>query len=93
MHELIGLDELLLGRVTRRALSEPFQTGSEALVGRSGTARESFGKALSSEAGQVMVDGVRWQAETLEPEIHEGDAIEVVRVSHRPMRLLVRRTV
>ena len=88
-----GLLMVLLGRVTRRALSEPFQTGSEALVGRSGTARESFGKALSSEAGQVMVDGVRWQAETLEPEIHAGDAIEVVRVSQRPMRLLVRRRV
>ncbi len=88
-----GVAMLLLGRVTRRALSEPFQTGSEALVGRLGTARESFGKALSSELGQVMVDGARWQAETLEPEIQAGDAIEVVRVSTRPMRLLVRRAV
>ncbi|MDQ2643341.1 MAG: ATP-dependent Clp protease proteolytic subunit [Myxococcota bacterium] len=88
-----GVAMLLLGRVTSRALSEPFQTGREALVGRSGTARESFGKALSSELGQVMVDGARWQAETLEPEIHAGDAIEVVSVSTRPMRLLVRRAV
>lgn len=88
-----GLSMLLLGRVTRRALSEPFQTGDEALVGRSGTARESFGKGQPSELGQVMVDGARWQAETLDPEIHAGDAIEVVRVSHRPMRLLVRRRV
>jgi membrane-bound serine protease (ClpP class) len=88
-----GLSMLWLGRVTRRALAEPFQTGSEALVGRSGTARESFGTALPSELGQVMVDGARWQAETLEPEIHAGDAIQVVRVSSRPMRLLVRRAV
>jgi membrane protein implicated in regulation of membrane protease activity len=84
---------LLLGRITRRALAEPFQTGDEALVGRSGTARDSFGTSRPSALGQVMVDGARWQAETLDPEIHAGDAIEVVRVEHRPMRLLVRRRV
>jgi len=86
-----GLAMFFLGRVSRRALSQPFQTGSEALVGRLGVAREDFGESLPSKLGQVMVDGARWQADTPEPEIHAGDAIEVIGVSNRPTRLSVRR--
>jgi membrane-bound serine protease (ClpP class) len=88
---VVGACLLLLGRITRRALSAPFQTGSEALVGSKGTARASFGTNRPGSSGQVMVDGARWQAETDEPEIDDGDAIEVIRALHRPMRLVVRR--
>ena len=82
---------LLLGRATRRALDTPFKTGLDALVGLKGSARSSFGQTLAETGGQVMVDGARWQAETDEPEIQSGDAIEVVRVLERPMRVVVRR--
>jgi membrane-bound serine protease (ClpP class) len=88
---LVGAGLLLLGRITRRALSAPFQTGSEALVGTKGIARARFGTNRPESSGQVMVDGARWQAETEEPEIDDGDAIEVIRVLQRPMRLVVRR--
>jgi membrane-bound serine protease (ClpP class) len=87
----IGGVLILLARVARRALSAPVLTGSEALVGQVGNARASFGQDLSVKTGQVMVDGARWQAETADAEIREGDAIEVIRVQERPMRLLVRR--
>jgi membrane-bound serine protease (ClpP class) len=88
---VVGGCLLLLGRITRRALAAPFETGFEKLVGTQGTARASFGANRAERAGQVMVDGARWQAETDEPEIDDGDAIEVIRVLHRPMRLVVRR--
>ena len=88
---VVGAGLMLLGRITRRALAAPFQTGSEALVGSKGTARASFGTNHPESSGQVMVDGARWQAETDEPEIDDGDAIEVIRALHRPMRLVVRR--
>jgi membrane-bound serine protease (ClpP class) len=88
---VVGVGLMLLGRITRRALAAPFQTGSEALIGTKGTARASFGTTRPESGGQVMVDGARWQAETEEPEIDDGDAIEVIRVLQRPMRLVVRR--
>ena len=87
---LVGL-LIALGRVTRKALASPFQTGTEALVGTRGTARERFGRAEPRASGQVMVEGARWQAETDEAVIDTGEAIEVVRVLHQPMRLVVRR--
>jgi membrane-bound serine protease (ClpP class) len=88
---VVGVGLMLLGRITRRALAAPFQTGSEALIGTKGTARARFGTNRPESSGQVMVDGARWQAETEEPEIDDGDAIEVIRVLQRPMRLVVRR--
>jgi membrane-bound serine protease (ClpP class) len=88
---VVGGCLILFARATRKALGTAFLTGIETLVGRSGTARGTFGQALPLHTGQVMVDGTRWQAETEEPELHEGDAIEVVRVLQRPMRLVVRR--
>jgi membrane-bound serine protease (ClpP class) len=88
---VVGGFLLLLARTTRKALATPFLTGVETLVGRPGTARASFGRALPDHTGQVMVDGTRWQAETDDPELHDGDAIEVVRVLERPLRLVVRR--
>lgn len=82
---------LLLARVTRKALSAPPETGSEALVGKRGTARSTFGSAAAEPTGQVFVDGARWQAFTEEAEIHLGDAVVVVAVSEKPTRLGVRR--
>jgi membrane-bound serine protease (ClpP class) len=79
---------LLLARVTRRALAAPPATGSEALVGKQGTARSNF---TSSSSGLVFVDGARWQAQADGAEINEGDRIEVVAVTGKPTRLLVRR--
>src|SRR5687767_15753030 len=62
-----------LFRSTRRALSAPFQTGTEALVGSKGTARASFGTNRPESRGQVMVDGARWQAETERSEEHTSE--------------------
>jgi membrane-bound serine protease (ClpP class) len=81
----------LLARVARRSLAAPVQTGTEALVGKQGDARSTFGVRAPDARGQVFVDGARWQAETLEDLIQTGEAVEVVGVSTNPMRLSVRR--
>lgn len=81
----------LVGRVVRRTLREPPATGSEALVGKLGSARTEFGSQTSEPSGQVFVDGARWTAQTSEPRISPGDPIEVVAVETQPTRLVVRR--
>ena len=80
---------LLLG-ATRKALRAPNVIGLEALVGKTGEARSSFGQRTAERRGTVFVDGARWQAETEEPEIASGAPIEVTAVLVRPTRLLVR---
>jgi membrane-bound serine protease (ClpP class) len=86
----IGL--LVIARATRVAMREPPATGAEALVGKRGSARTSFGAAENEHTGQVFVDGARWQAITDEARIQAGDGVEVVRVTDKPTRLVVRRS-
>ncbi|HKO90839.1 MAG TPA: NfeD family protein [Polyangiaceae bacterium] len=88
---VVALAFFLLGRVARRALAAPPQTGAETLLGKLGQARTSFGQLAAEPSGQVLVDGVRWQAETRDELIHAGETIEVLGVSRGPLRLLVRR--
>lgn len=83
---------LFVGRATRRALGAPPQTGAEALIGKRGSARSTFGTEGPEPSGQVFVDGARWQAITEDTEIHPGDAIEVMRVTEKPTRLVVKKT-
>jgi membrane-bound serine protease (ClpP class) len=86
----VGL--LVIARATRVAMREPPATGAEALVGKRGSARTSFGAAENEQIGQVFVDGARWQAITDESRIQAGDGVEVVRVTDKPTRLVVRRS-
>jgi len=81
----------LLARVARRSLGAPAQTGIEALIGKGGRARSTFGVQAPEAEGQVFVDGARWQAQTADELIQAGEAVEVVAVSTGPMRLSVRR--
>lgn len=81
----------LLARVARRSLGAPVQTGTEALIGKHGEARSTFGAKAPELRGQVFVDGARWQAETDSDLIRTGEAVEVVGISTSPMRLTVRR--
>lgn len=69
-----------------RALKFAIQTGSESLVGKTGTARTSL-----KEAGQVQVESELWSAEksTDSESISKGDLIEVVEV--RGLRLIVKK--
>ena len=69
-----------------RAQHRPIQTGSESLLGKTGTA-----KSFSEEAGQVQVGSELWSAEkSAESEsIGKGDKIEVVEV--RGLRLVVKK--
>lgn len=81
---------VLIGRATRKALRAPPATGIESMVGMQGSARSSFGVAFGEDSGQVFVDGARWQAITEENQIRSGDRVEVVRVTDKPTRLVVR---
>jgi membrane-bound serine protease (ClpP class) len=81
----------LLARVARRSLAAPAQTGAEALIGKWGEARSTFGAQAPDARGLVFVDGARWQAETRDELIRTGEAVEVVSVSTSPMLLSVRR--
>jgi membrane-bound serine protease (ClpP class) len=69
-----------------RALKFAIQTGSESLVGKTGTARTSL-----KEAGQVQVESELWSAEKSKDSdsISKGDLIEVVEV--RGLRLIVKK--
>lgn len=69
-----------------RALKFAIQTGSESLVGKTGTARTSL-----KEAGQVQVESELWSAEKSKDSesISKGDFIEVVEV--RGLRLIVKK--
>jgi membrane-bound serine protease (ClpP class) len=82
---------LMIGRVTRKALVAPPATGVESFVGKQGSARSTFGRAATEPEGQVFVDGARWQAVTEEAEIKNGERVEVVSVTDKPTRLVVRR--
>lgn len=69
-----------------RALKNAIQTGSESLIGKTGTAKTSI-----KEAGQVQVESELWSAEKSKDSdsISKGDFIEVVEV--RGLRLIVRK--
>ncbi len=69
-----------------RALKGAIQTGSESLVGKTGTALMSI-----KEAGQVQVESELWSAEKSKDSesISKGDLIEVVEV--RGLRLIVKK--
>lgn len=69
-----------------RALKFAIQTGSESLVGKTGTAKTSL-----KEAGQVQVESELWSAEKSKDSesISKGDFIEVVEV--RGLRLIVKK--
>ena len=72
--------------IALRAQHRPIQTGSESLIGKTGTA-----KSFSAEAGQVQVDSELWSAEKADgtESIGKGDKIEVVEV--RGLRLVVKK--
>jgi len=53
-------------------------------------AKATFAGEGSGFSGGVFVDGARWQGLSDEA-LAEGDAVEVVEVLRRPMRLRVRR--
>lgn len=86
-----ALTLVIIGRATRRALAAPPAVGSEALIGKRGDARSTFGPDEPETQGQVFVDGARWQALSAEGRIQRGDTVEVVRVTEKPTRLVVRR--
>lgn len=69
-----------------RAQHRPVQTGTESLVGKTGTVR-----SFSDEAGQVQVDSELWSAEISagSESIRKGDKIEVVEV--RGLKLIVKK--
>jgi membrane-bound serine protease (ClpP class) len=72
--------------VALRAQHRPIQTGSEALIGKTGSAKTSVGGE-----GQVQVGSELWSAEkAAESEaIRKGDRIEVVEI--RGLRLIVKK--
>jgi membrane-bound serine protease (ClpP class) len=72
--------------VALRAQRNPIQTGSESMVGKTGTA-----KTFEGDAGQVQLGSELWSAEkSAESEsISKGDRIEVVEV--RGLRLIVKK--
>jgi membrane-bound serine protease (ClpP class) len=81
---------LLLGRLTRRALSAPFVSGESALAGKTGIAKSAFVPDGTAFSGSVFADGARWQG-TADVAIAEGEPIEVVEVLRSPLRLRVKR--
>jgi len=72
--------------IALRAQHRPIQTGSESLLGKTGSARTAV-----DAAGQVQVESELWSAEkSAESEsIRKGDLIEVVEV--RGLRLIVKK--
>lgn len=72
--------------IALRAQHSPIQTGSESLLGKTGTAKTSVG-----DAGQVQLGSELWSAEkSAESEsISKGDRVEVVEV--RGLRLIVKK--
>lgn len=69
-----------------RAQNNPIQTGSERLLGKTGTA-----KTFTGDAGQVQVESELWSAEKSADsnKISKGDSVEVVEV--RGLRLIVKK--
>jgi len=72
--------------IALRAQRRPIQTGSESMVGKTGSARTAVGSE-----GQVQVGSELWSAEkSAESEpIRKGDTVEVVEI--RGLRLIVRK--
>jgi membrane-bound serine protease (ClpP class) len=72
--------------IALRAQHRPVQTGSESLLGKTGSAKTAVG-----HEGQVQVGSELWSAEkSAESEsIHKGDQVEVVEV--RGLRLIVKK--
>ncbi|MBI5943894.1 MAG: nodulation protein NfeD [Chloroflexi bacterium] len=72
--------------IALRAQHSPVQTGSEALLGKTGTAKTSVG-----DAGQVQLGSELWSAEKSDgsESIRKGDLVEVVEV--RGLRLIVKK--
>jgi membrane-bound serine protease (ClpP class) len=72
--------------IALRAQRRPVQTGSESLLGKTGSAR-----SFSGDAGQVQLGSELWSAEkSAESEsIRKGDSVEVVEV--RGLRLIVKK--
>ena len=72
--------------IALRAQHGPIQTGSESLLGKTGTA-----KTFAGDAGQVQLESELWSAEKTpgSESISMGDSIEVVEV--RGLRLIVKK--
>ncbi|MBI5953433.1 MAG: nodulation protein NfeD [Chloroflexi bacterium] len=72
--------------IALRAQHRPIQTGSESLLGKTGSAKTAVG-----HEGQVQVGSELWSAEkSAESEsIHKGDQVEVVEV--RGLRVIVKK--
>ena len=72
--------------IALRVQHSPIQTGSESLLGKTGTA-----KTFTGEAGQVQLGSELWSAEksTESEKIGKGDLVEVVEV--RGLRLIVKK--
>jgi membrane-bound serine protease (ClpP class) len=83
---------LLVGRATRKALSAPPTTGMEGFIGRRGQARSTFGTDTPERTGLVFVEGARWQAITEDAKIEASEPVEVIAVTDKPTRLVVRRS-
>ncbi|HEY8945074.1 MAG TPA: NfeD family protein, partial [Polyangiaceae bacterium] len=83
---------LLVGRATRKALTAPPTTGMEGIIGRRGQARSTFGTETPERTGLVFVEGARWQAITEDAKIEAADPVEVIAVTDKPTRLVVRRS-
>jgi membrane-bound serine protease (ClpP class) len=82
---------VLLARLTRRALRAPLVSGESALIGKSGIAKTAFVADGPVFAGDVFVDGARWQGVS-DAALGDGEPVEVVEVRRNPMRLRVKRT-
>ncbi len=72
--------------IALRAQHSPIQTGSESLLGKTGTAQ-----TFDGDAGQVQLGSELWSAEksTESDSIGKGDSVEVVEV--RGLRLIVKK--
>jgi membrane-bound serine protease (ClpP class) len=83
---LLGLLFFGILLIALRAQHRPVQTGSESLVGKTGSAKTAVG-----HEGQVQVGSELWSAEkSAESDpIHKGDSVEVVEV--RGLRLIVKK--
>lgn len=82
----LGLLFFAILLIALRAQHRPVQTGSESLIGKTGTARTSVGTE-----GQVQLESELWSAEqsTGSESIGKGDLVEVVEV--RGLRLIVKK--
>lgn len=87
---VLGIAFLGIATVAAKALRAPPVMGVEALVGTRGTAKTAFGRKDDSFVGMAFVDGARFDA-VAESEVASGDALEVVEVLTRPVRLRVKR--